>query len=97
MLPKKMISRYVTVAFSAEMAGPDGVDLLDVDHLQESDGSISYSPSATAFYALHVRPNDRAALEYLRRVAPEGKAPNVSTFDVFEQAWTFVNLSLRVG
>ncbi len=97
MLPKKMISRYVTVAFSAEMAGPDGVDLLDVDHLQESDGSISYSPSATAFYALHVRPNDRAALEYLRRVAPEGKAPNVSTFDVFEQAWTLWNLSLTGG
>lgn len=94
MLPKKMISRYVTVAFSAEMAGPDGVSLLDVDNLQESDGSISYSPSATAFYALHVRPHDRAALEYLHRVAPEGMAPNVSPFDVFEQAWCLWNLAI---
>ncbi|HNT75152.1 MAG TPA: prenyltransferase/squalene oxidase repeat-containing protein [Anaerolineae bacterium] len=93
-LPKKMISRYVTVAFSAEMAGMDGLDLLDVDHLQESDGSISYSPSATAFYALHVRPNDPVALEYLRRVAPDGKAPNVAPFDMFEQAWSLWNLSL---
>ncbi len=93
-LPKKMISRFVTVAFSAEMAGPDGMALLDVDHLREKDGSVSYSPSATAYYALYIRRNDKNTLEYLRRIAPTGAAPNVSTFDIFEQAWTLWNLAL---
>ena len=35
LLPNGMINRFVTVAFSTEMAGNDGKDLLDVDHLQE--------------------------------------------------------------
>ena len=93
-LPQKMISRFVTVAFSAEMAGLDGVNLLDVENLQERDGSVSYSPSATAYFALDVRRKDPAALDYLRRVAPEGAAPNVAPFDVFEQAWCLWNLSI---
>jgi halimadienyl-diphosphate synthase len=93
-LPEGMINRFVTVAFSAEMAGPDGLHLLDVDNLQEANGSVGHSPSATAYFALHARRQDPAALAYLRQVASNGHAPNVAPFDVFEQAWTLWNLSL---
>ncbi len=97
-LPGGMISRQVTVAFSAEMAGPDGLRLLDVDHLQEANGSIGHSPSATAYYALYVRPEDPLAMQYLRdTVTGEGGAPDVAPFDVFEQAWTLWNISLING
>jgi halimadienyl-diphosphate synthase len=97
MLPNGMINRLVTVAFSMEMAGNDGKGLLDAEHLQEEDGSISYSPSATAYFALYVRRRDPAALAYLRSVASDGTAPNVSPFDVFEQAWVLWNLKFAIG
>jgi halimadienyl-diphosphate synthase len=93
-LPGGMINRRVTVSFSAEMVGPDGLKLLDVEHLQEENGSVAYSPAATAYYALYVQHQDPAALRYLRQVTVDGGAPNVSPFDVFEQAWTLWNLSL---
>jgi halimadienyl-diphosphate synthase len=90
-----MINRFVTVAFSAEMAGPDGLHLLDADHLQEANGSVGHSPSATAYFALRVRPNDANALAYLRGITTDtGGVPDVAPFDVFEQAWTLWNLSL---
>ena len=94
-LPSGMVNRFVTVAFSSEMVGPDGIHLLDVDNLQESNGSLGHSPSATAYFLLHVRPDDPAALAYLRQVASDdGGVPNVAPFDVFEQAWTLWNLML---
>jgi halimadienyl-diphosphate synthase len=93
-LPEGTINRFVTMAFSAEMAGPDGLHLLDVDNLQEANGSVGHSPSATAYFALHARRQDPAALAYLRQVAANGHAPNVAPFDVFEQGWTLWNLSL---
>ncbi|MCD4687094.1 MAG: cyclase, partial [Anaerolineae bacterium] len=94
-LPDGIINRFVTVAFSAEMAGPDGQHLLDVDNLQEANGSLGHSPSATAYFALHVRPNDAQAMEYLRGVVTDdGGVPDVAPFDVFERGWTLWNLSL---
>lgn len=95
-LPEKMINRFVTVAFSAEMVGPDGLHLLDVENLQEANGSVGHSPSATAYFALHVRRHDPAALGYLREVTAhdDGGAPDVAPFDVFERAWTLWNLAL---
>jgi halimadienyl-diphosphate synthase len=93
-LPDGMINRFVTVAFSAEMAGPDGLQLLDLKNLQEADGSIGHSPSATAYFALHVRRQNPAALQYLREVTFNGSAPNVAPFDVFERAWVLWNLAL---
>jgi halimadienyl-diphosphate synthase len=93
-LPQGMINRYVTVAFSAEMAGPDGLHLLDIDNLQEPDGSVGYSPSATAYFSLYVRRQDPNALKYLRQVAASGSAPNVAPFDIFEPAWALWNLAL---
>ncbi len=93
-LPRGIVNRLVTVAFSLEMAGFDERYLLDEDNLQEYDGSVSYSPSATAYFALYVRRGDKSALEYLRKVAPNGVAPDVFPFDVFEPAWVLWNLKV---
>ncbi|MDO9131211.1 MAG: terpene cyclase/mutase family protein, partial [Anaerolineales bacterium] len=42
-----------------------------------------------------VKPQDSAALTYLRGVVnPDGGAPDIVPFDVFEAAWTLWNLSL---
>jgi len=93
-LENNMISRNVTMAFSAEMAGTDGLHMLDVDNLQEENGSVGVSPAATAYFASYIRKGDQAALNYLRLVMREdGGFPNVAPFDVFEIAWALWNLS----
>jgi halimadienyl-diphosphate synthase len=93
-LQENMISRNVTMAFSAEMAGTDGQHMLDVDNLQEINGSVGVSPSATAYFAAYVKRGDEASLNYLRTVmGADGGMPNVAPFDVFEIAWTLWNLS----
>lgn len=89
------INRFTSMAFSAEMVGSDKKDLLDVENLREANGSAGHSPSATAYFALHICPEDQAALQYLHSVvSPDGGVPNVAPFDVFEQAWALWNLSL---
>jgi halimadienyl-diphosphate synthase len=97
-LHNSMINRLVTMAFSAEMAGTDGKQMLDVENLQESNGSVGVSPSATAYFATYIRKGDPASLRYLRSVMKsDGGMPNVSPFDVFEIAWTLWNLSFIPG
>jgi halimadienyl-diphosphate synthase len=97
-LKGNMISRRVTMAFSSEMAGIDGQHMLDVENLQEANGSVGLSPSATAYFATSVKKNDEASLNYLRQTAkPDGGQPNVSPFDIFEVAWSLWNLSLVPG
>jgi halimadienyl-diphosphate synthase len=91
----KMINRHVTIAHSAEMAGIDGQDMLDVDNLQAANGSIGCSPSATSYFALQVKKGDIRALQYLRGICGEdGGVPNVAPIDVFEVAWTLWNLRM---
>ncbi len=97
LIKNKKIGRQITAAFSAEMAGLDGQAMLDIENLQEANGSIGHSPSATAYYALHVKPHDEAALKYLHSVAVDGGAPDLYPFDVFETAWVLWNLSLFQG
>ncbi len=88
------INRTMTAAFSAEMAGLD-VSMLDVEELQEVNGSVAHSPSATAYFAHSIRPEDPAALDYLHQVmSPSGGFPNVAPFDLFEPAWVLWNLAL---
>ena len=97
-LQGKMINRHVTMAFSAEMAGRDGQHMLDVENLQEGNGSVGVSPSATAYFANYIKRGDEASLKYLQNVTnPDGGMPNVAPFDVFEIAWTLWNLSLVPG
>jgi halimadienyl-diphosphate synthase len=94
-LKGKMINRHVTMAFSAEMAGIDGQHMLDIEHLQEGNGSVGLSPSATAYFATYIKEGDDSSLNYLRHTAePDGGQPNVSPFDIFEVAWSLWNLSL---
>jgi halimadienyl-diphosphate synthase len=93
-LPDNVVNRYVTVAFSAEMAGLDGRKIIDVENLQEPNGSVAHSPSATAYFALNLKPYDASAIEYLRKVVVKGGAPNVTPIDVFESAWVLWNLAL---
>ena len=93
-LHDNMISRNVTMAFSAEMAGTDGKHMLDIHHIQENNGSVGVSPSATAYFATYVKRGDEASLKYLHSVMkPDGGMPNVAPFDIFEIGWTLWNLS----
>jgi halimadienyl-diphosphate synthase len=94
-LAGQKINRMVTPAFSAEMAGLDGQNLLDIDNLQEANGSVAHSPSATAYLAIQLKPGDAKALAYLHKwIQPDGGMPNVDPFDVFEPAWILWNLRL---
>src|SRR5688572_28170353 len=94
-LKENMISRHVTIAFSAEMAGSDGKHMLDIENLQESNGSVGLSPSATAYFATYIKKGDEASLKYLRSIAkPDGGLPNVAPFEVFEIAWSLWNLGM---
>jgi halimadienyl-diphosphate synthase len=90
------ISRYYTPAFSAEMAGEDGKSILDFDNLQESNGSVANSPSATAYFAHQIKTGDKKSLHYLRKTIEgrTGGAPFASPFNIFERAWVLWNLSL---
>lgn len=92
-LSGKKIDRNVTAAFSVEMVGED-LSPVDIVNLQETNGSVAYSPSATAFYLLRINPNDQAALDYLNRTMNEGAVPYVAPLDIFERSWSLWNLAL---
>ncbi len=92
------VDRTVTMAHSAEMAGEDFGILLNVENLQEPNGSVGYSPSATAYFASRVVPADPAALDYLYQIGARGGCGvDVAPFDVFEPAWALWNFSLVNG
>ena len=90
-----VIDRFLSIAFSAEMAGLDHKYLLDTENLQEHNGSVGCNPSATAYFASVVHPGDSGALQYLRDTAhARGGAPPAAPFDVYERAWVLWNLLL---
>jgi halimadienyl-diphosphate synthase len=90
------VSRHITVAHSAEMAGTDKTHLLDVENLQEQNGSVGCSPSATAYFALSIKPGDPRALKYLSPIVTSrnGGAPTLSPIELFERIWVLWNLNL---
>ena len=90
------ISRFVSASHSTEMASQDKIDLLDIDNLQESNGSIGNSPAASAHFALYVKPGDEGALNYLRSTIRDGQGgvPTATPIDIFERVWVLWNLSL---
>ena len=88
------INRHITAVFSAEMAGTDSTNLLDIDHLQEPNGSVGCSPSSTAYFARYLKPGDEKALNYLKSISKDGGVPNFAPFDIFERCWVLWNLSL---
>ncbi len=94
-LPSKVINRYTTVAFSAEMAGSDGMALIDKDNLLEPNGSVSYSPAATAYYILHFDARNKHAQQYLRQIMCEdGSVTSFAPFDIFERSWVLWNIAI---
>lgn len=93
-LPGGMVNRFVSAAFSAELSGPDGRHILDLENLQEVNGSVGNSPSATAYFVLNISRADPAALTYLRKAVHDGSVPHMAPFDVFERAWMLWNVSL---
>ena len=94
MLKGSRISRNLTYAFSSEMAGLDGQAILDIPNLQEDNGSVGNSPSATAYFALHVKTADQKAMAYLRAISSGRGVPFAAPFDIFERAWVLWNLAL---
>lgn len=93
-LKGKLIDRTITAAFSVEMVGDD-LARVDIDNLPEANGSVAFSPGATAFYLLKIRPGDPAALSYLNQVERAGAVPYVGPADIFECAWSLWNLALN--
>ena len=92
--PDMFYSRNTTLAFSHEFMG-DNFGLEQARSLQECDGSVAVSPSATA-YLLTKWPDNKAARRYIADVAETygAKAPQVFPFDTFETAWSLWNLFL---
>lgn len=94
-LAGRQINKYSTPAFSSEMAGLDGQQMLEIENLQESNGSVGHSPSATAYFAMYLQPGNDLSLNYLRdTVDKNGGAPDLYPFDIYERAWILWNLSL---
>jgi halimadienyl-diphosphate synthase len=89
------VNRHITPAFSAEMAGSDHLGLLEIDNLQEKNGSVANSPAATAHFVNFVSNSNDKAMSYLRDVVHDnGGTPFAAPFDIFERAWVLWNLSL---
>ena len=92
--PELRYSRYVTIAFSLELWG-DEVDAVKLNgDLQEDNGSIACSPSATSYFVQRRR-NERA-WNYIEQVVLEsnGAIPMIAPADIYERAWCLYNLSL---
>lgn len=91
----QLIDKQTSTAVSAEMAGKDGPHLLDIDNLQEPNGSIGNSPAATAYFATQLRPGDEMAIEYLHFASnKDGGTCNLYPIDVMERNWVLWNLAL---
>jgi halimadienyl-diphosphate synthase len=90
------LSRHITAAHSAEMAGTDMINLLDIENLQESNGSVGNSPAATAYFCLQIKPGDERAMQYLLDLSKQrgGSYPILAPFELFEKNWVMWNLSL---
>lgn len=90
------VSRHITAAYSAEWAGQDGLHLLETGDLQEGNGSLANSPSATAYFAGYVAPGNEDALGYLRKIMDSraGAAPSFAPFDIMERCWVLWNVAL---
>ena len=91
--PELIYTRNVPTIFSAEFLG-DQLDASRLRDLQDANGSIASSPSATAYYLVR-NPRNAAAREYLRRVLDRngGAAPAVDPIDIFEPAWVMYNIA----
>jgi halimadienyl-diphosphate synthase len=84
----------VTSTFSLEFLG-DQADLGRLNNdLQEGNGSIASSPSASSYFVRLTR--DERAMNFLSRVVAKarGAVPTIVPIDVFERVWTLYALYL---
>ena len=92
--PELIYSNQTTLAFSAEFLGI----LLDptrVEKMQNFNGSLGNSPSATAF--MLTKTANVKGVEYLKKVLslnPEGGVMSVYPFEIFEKSWGLFNLAV---
>ena len=92
--PHLLYSRLVPTTYSLEFMG----EQVDADCLcqgiQEDDGSIGVSPSATSYF--YNRTENAKSLSYLRQLVDRtgGGIPCTAPIEVFEQAWCLYNLYL---
>jgi halimadienyl-diphosphate synthase len=94
-IPRNMLyTRDTTLAFSLEFMGDD-FEVDKVKFIQERNGSVAVSPSATAYF-LTKWPDNVAARRYIDNVSRTygGTAPQVFPFDIFETNWALWNLFL---
>jgi halimadienyl-diphosphate synthase len=97
-IERQRITRKHTLAFSAEMAGADWGNFLDIDNLREADGSVAHSPSASAYFASLVQVGEPGAINYLRNaMSPDGGAGIAVPFEIYEIAWVLWNIGLIEG
>ena len=95
LIPRSLIySRHVTTAHSLEFMGDD-LDFRDIDDLQEANGSLGHSPSATAYLLNKLRTNI-AARRYLIEVSAlaGGAAMPAHPVEIFDISWALYNLEL---
>jgi halimadienyl-diphosphate synthase len=92
--PDMRYSRNTTLSFSLEFMGDD-LDIEEARFIQESNGSVGASPSATAYF-LTKWPDNVSARRYIVDVATAygDKASQMFPFDLFETAWSLWNLFL---
>lgn len=91
----RKVNRKMPLAFSSEMAGQDGQQMLDIDNLLEKDGSVSHSPSATAYYLLQIQPDNKDGIKYLKSaIDSNGSAAYAVPFEVCELGWVLWNVGL---
>jgi halimadienyl-diphosphate synthase len=98
-LKELVYSGKTTLSFSAEFLGPN-IDITKISTLQNPNGSVGNSPSATAYLLHHVL--ERKALAYLDKVYAlnrDGSIMAVYPFEIFEKSWViyhFITLDLPI-
>jgi len=92
--PHLLYSRLVPTTYSFEFMG-DQVDAKCLcEGVQEENGSIGVSPSATSYF--YNQTENPKSLAYLKRLVRKtgGGIPCTAPIEVFEQAWCLYNLYL---
>jgi len=98
-LKELVYSGRTTLSFSAEFLGPN-IDITKIGNIQNPNGSVGNSPSATAYLLHHVL--ERRALSYLDKVYAlnrDGSIMAVYPFEIFEKSWVmyhFITLGLPI-
>ncbi len=87
--------RHTTMAFSLESIFIFQDQILDTADFIENNGSIGFSPAATAAILLHSRSPEANTVSYLQQsVQADGGVPFAQPFDIFESAWALNHLRL---